>query len=58
MSPSVSEAVAATGAANFIAGAWDPSHGGRTYVQGNPWRPHELVAAFPASLEITVYRDV
>jgi aldehyde dehydrogenase (NAD+) len=38
-----------TGAANFVAGEWRPSHGGLTYERHNPWRPGEVVAELPRS---------
>jgi alpha-ketoglutaric semialdehyde dehydrogenase len=43
------ETIAATGAANFIAGEWTPSRSGRTYERVNPWRPDEVVGEFPSS---------
>jgi alpha-ketoglutaric semialdehyde dehydrogenase len=45
----MSETIAATGAANFIAGEWTPSRTGRTYERANPWRPDEVVGEFPSS---------
>jgi alpha-ketoglutaric semialdehyde dehydrogenase len=45
----MSETLAAPAAANFIAGAWSPSHSGRTYERCNPWRPSETVGEFPSS---------
>jgi alpha-ketoglutaric semialdehyde dehydrogenase len=45
----MSETIAAVGAANFIAGEWTPSRGGRTYERRNPWRPAEIVGEFPSS---------
>ncbi len=39
----------APGAANFVAGRWTPSAGGRTYERHNPWRPSEVVGEFPSS---------
>ncbi len=39
----------APGAANFVAGRWTPSTGGRTYERHNPWRPSEAVGEFPSS---------
>jgi alpha-ketoglutaric semialdehyde dehydrogenase len=45
----MSETIATTGAANFIAGEWTPSRSGRTYERSNPWRPDELVGEFPSS---------
>lgn len=45
----MSETVAVTGAANFIAGQWMPSRSGRAYERANPWRPGEVVGEFPSS---------
>jgi aldehyde dehydrogenase (NAD+) len=45
----MSEAIAALGAANLIAGEWTPSRSGRTYERYNPWRPAEVVGEFPSS---------
>jgi aldehyde dehydrogenase (NAD+) len=45
----MSQTVPATGAANFIAGEWRPSHSGRTYERHNPWRPSEGLGEFPSS---------
>lgn len=45
----MSETIAAPGAANFVAGRWAPSQGGRTYERNNPWRPSEVVGEFPSS---------
>jgi acyl-CoA reductase-like NAD-dependent aldehyde dehydrogenase len=39
----------APGAANFVAGQWAASRGGRTYERHNPWRPSEVVGEFPSS---------
>jgi alpha-ketoglutaric semialdehyde dehydrogenase len=45
----MSETIAAPGAANFVAGKWVASRGGRTYERHNPWRPSEVVGEFPSS---------
>jgi acyl-CoA reductase-like NAD-dependent aldehyde dehydrogenase len=45
----MSDTIAALGAANFIAGEWQPSHTGRRYERHNPWRPSEVVGEFPSS---------
>jgi aldehyde dehydrogenase (NAD+) len=45
----MSDTIAITGAANFIAGEWTPSTSGRTYERRNPWRPSEVVGEFPSS---------
>jgi aldehyde dehydrogenase (NAD+) len=45
----MSDTIAVTGAANFIAGEWRPSASGRTYERRNPWRPAEVVGEFPSS---------
>ena len=45
----MSDTIAVTGAANFIAGQWTPSRSGRTYERPNPWRPDEVVGEFPSS---------
>lgn len=45
----MSEAIAALGAANFIAGEWRASRRGRTYERRNPWRPGEVLGEFPSS---------
>ena len=36
-------------AANFIAGEWRDSVGGRTYEKRNPFQPADVVGEFPAS---------
>ncbi|MBV8219857.1 MAG: aldehyde dehydrogenase family protein [Solirubrobacterales bacterium] len=45
----MSDTITAPGAANFVAGKWTASHGGRTYQRHNPWRPSEVVGEFPSS---------
>jgi aldehyde dehydrogenase (NAD+) len=45
----MSDTIAITGAANFIAGEWTPSNSGLTYERRNPWRPSEVVGEFPSS---------
>lgn len=35
--------------ANFIGGAWAPARSGEVFERRNPWRPSEVVGAFPAS---------
>jgi aldehyde dehydrogenase (NAD+) len=45
----MSDTITAPGAANFVAGKWTPSRGGRTYERHNPWRPSETVGEFPSS---------
>jgi aldehyde dehydrogenase (NAD+) len=45
----MSDTITAPGAANFVAGKWTPSRGGRTYERHNPWRPSEVVGEFPSS---------
>jgi aldehyde dehydrogenase (NAD+) len=45
----MSDTIAATGAANFIAGRWQSARGGGTYERHNPWQPDEVVGAFPSS---------
>jgi acyl-CoA reductase-like NAD-dependent aldehyde dehydrogenase len=43
------DTITAPGAANFVAGQWTASRGGRTYERHNPWRPSEVVGEFPSS---------
>ena len=45
----MSDTITAPGAANFVAGRWTASRGGRTYERHNPWRPSEVVGEFPSS---------
>jgi aldehyde dehydrogenase (NAD+) len=45
----MSDTITAPGAANFVAGKWTASRGGRTYERRNPWRPSEVVGEFPSS---------
>ena len=45
----MSDTITTPGAANFIAGRWAASAGGRTYERHNPWRPSEVVGEFPSS---------
>jgi alpha-ketoglutaric semialdehyde dehydrogenase len=45
----MSDTITAPGAANFVAGRWTASRGGRTYERHNPWRPSEIVGEFPSS---------
>lgn len=45
----MSDTITAPGAANFVAGKWTASQGGRTYERNNPWRPSEVVGEFPSS---------
>jgi aldehyde dehydrogenase (NAD+) len=45
----MAETTIAPGAANFVAGQWTASAGGRTYERHNPWRPSEVVGEFPSS---------
>ena len=45
----MAETTIAPGAANFVAGQWAASRGGRTYERHNPWRPSEVVGEFPSS---------
>jgi alpha-ketoglutaric semialdehyde dehydrogenase len=45
----MSDTITAPGAANFVAGKWTASLGGRTYERHNPWRPSEVIGEFPSS---------
>jgi alpha-ketoglutaric semialdehyde dehydrogenase len=45
----MADTTTATGAANFVAGQWTASRGGRTYERHNPWRPSEVIGEFPSS---------
>src|SRR5450755_3824363 len=45
----MSKTIAASGAANFIAGRWTPSLDGSAYERRNPWRPAEILGEFPNS---------
>ncbi len=45
----MAETTIGSGAANFVAGQWTASRGGRTYERHNPWRPSEVVGEFPSS---------
>jgi len=45
----MTDTVAAAPVANFIAGRWEPSRAGATYERPNPWRPDDIVGAFPSS---------
>jgi acyl-CoA reductase-like NAD-dependent aldehyde dehydrogenase len=45
----MSEPIAVSGAANFIAGRWIPSLDGSVYQRRNPWRPAEIVGEHPSS---------
>lgn len=45
----MTDTIAGAPAANFIAGEWRPSASGAVYERHNPWRPSEVVGAFPSS---------
>ncbi len=47
--PDVLEAPTRPAFANFVAGAWQPSASGETYVKHGPWRPSEPIGEFPSS---------
>lgn len=45
----MSDATAASRAAEFVAGQWTQSRHGAIYERRNPWRPSEVVGEFPSS---------
>jgi acyl-CoA reductase-like NAD-dependent aldehyde dehydrogenase len=45
----MADTITAAAPTNFIAGEWVPSRTGDTYERSNPWRPDEVIGAFPSS---------
>src|SRR5262245_18600487 len=54
----VLEAPARPAFANFVGGEWSESVAGETYEKRGPWRPSEVIGAFPSSGEADVDRAV